>query len=93
MESILTCADLYFKNVSRLQAERGVLTSQLRSSSSIDMCDADALAPCLDKLLANLKGEHVLRIMLNRFMWSKLLTPVQCSKAAVYRCVWLCRHV
>jgi hypothetical protein len=47
--------------------------------------DDSAMKPWLDRLASNLKREHVLRVMLNSFVWGKIFTPVQCAKAAVYR--------
>jgi hypothetical protein len=54
------------------------------------------MKPWLDRLASNLKREHVLRVMLNSFVWGKIFTPVQCAKAAVYRCaagLFLCFFV
>jgi hypothetical protein len=47
--------------------------------------DDSAMKPWLDRLASNLKREHVLRVMLNSFVWCTIFTPVQCAKAAVYR--------
>jgi hypothetical protein len=47
--------------------------------------DDSAMKPWLDRLASNLKREHVLRVMLNSFVWGKIFSPVQCAKAAVYR--------
>lgn len=92
---ILACAQLYFSNQSRLQHERRVLQQQIRAAS----CDAggqaaallrqpgddDVMQHLLDKMAGNLKREHVLRVMLNAFVWGRIFSHVQCAKAAVYR--------
>lgn len=38
----------------------------------------------LDALASNLKREHVLRIMLNCFVWGRSLNSIQFAKSAVY---------
>lgn len=42
--------------------------------------------PWLIGLTSNLKREHVVRLMLTRFIWDKILTPLQAAKTCVYRC-------
>jgi len=94
---ILACAELYFSNLNRLQLERRVLTTQIRAAASsadhaghqaellLKAPGSNPMRPWLDKLASNIKREHVLRVMLNSFMWGKILSPVQKAKAAVYR--------
>jgi hypothetical protein len=44
-----------------------------------------SLPQVLDALASNLKREHVLRIMLNCFVWGRSLNSIQFAKSAVYR--------
>eukprot|EP00878_Enallax_costatus_P015862 GHUV01016626.1.p1 GENE.GHUV01016626.1~~GHUV01016626.1.p1 ORF type:complete len:407 (+),score=84.71 GHUV01016626.1:469-1689(+) len=89
---ILACAELYFACRAKLQNEQRVLQQQLKLTCptaaenllSIGTADDNPMKPWLDKLANNLKREHVLRVMLNGFVWFKVFTPVQCAKAAVY---------
>jgi hypothetical protein len=46
----------------------------------------------LDALASNLKREHVLRIMLNCFVWGSSLNSIQFAKSAVYRCAAAARR-
>lgn len=90
---ILACAELYFSCRAKLQNEQRALQQQLKSTSAstegllLTTAQEDSpMKPWLDRLANNLKREHVLRVMLNGFVWFKVFTPVQCAKAAVYRC-------
>lgn len=88
---ILACAELYFSSLSQLMHERQALQQALKQAEGglsecqqlllgID-CGLDQLT-LLDRLSSNLKKEHVLRIMLNCFVWGRMLTAVQFAKTA-----------
>ncbi|WIA21214.1 hypothetical protein OEZ85_000458 [Tetradesmus obliquus] len=89
---ILACAELYFSCRAKLQSEQRVLQQHLKataaSTESMLSGDDAAIQPWLDRLASNLKREHVLRVMLNSFVWCTIFTPVQCAKAAVYSHPW-----
>lgn len=90
---ILACAELYFSSLSKLLEQRRVLQQQLKQAD-------EGLSECqkrlrgvdgginqlqvLDALASNLKREHVLRIMLNCFVWGRSLNSIQFAKTAVY---------
>lgn len=92
MNHILACAELYFSCRAKLQNEQRVLQQQLKATcTSMETLllsgasDDNPMKPWLEKLANNLKREHVLRVMLNGFVWFKVFSKVQCAKASVYR--------
>jgi hypothetical protein len=74
-----------------------MLTQQIRAAASsaedvtqqaellLKAPGSNPMRPWLDQLASNIKREHVLRVMLNSFVWGKIFTSVQKAKAAVYR--------
>lgn len=93
---ILACAELYFSCRAKIQNEQRVLQQHLKTTAAsteglllLANSDSDSpMKPWLDKLASNLKREHVLRVMLNSFVWGRIFTPIQCAKAAVYSHPW-----
>eukprot|EP00879_Flechtneria_rotunda_P000231 GHRR01000309.1.p1 GENE.GHRR01000309.1~~GHRR01000309.1.p1 ORF type:complete len:945 (+),score=429.08 GHRR01000309.1:255-3089(+) len=90
---ILACAELYFTSVGKLLDERRSLQQQLKmADEGLSECQKRLLGvdgglnqlQVLDALVSNLKREHVLRIMLNCFVWGRTLNSIQFAKAAVY---------
>ena len=91
MTYILACAELYFSSLSSLMHERQALHEALcRADGALSECQRRLLGvdgtldqlQLLDRLSSNLKREHVLRIMLNCFVWGRILTAVQFAKTA-----------
>lgn len=91
MTYIVACAELYFSSLASLMHEREALHAALvKADGALSECQRrllgvdgtlDQLA-VLDRLTSNLKKEHVLRIMLNCFVWGRILTSVQFAKTA-----------
>lgn len=90
---ILACSELYFSSLCTLMHERQALHEALvKADGALSECQRRLLGidgtidqlDLLDRLSSNLKKEHVLRIMLNCFVWGRILTAVQFAKTAVY---------
>uniref|UniRef100_A0A383WD44 BZIP domain-containing protein n=1 Tax=Tetradesmus obliquus TaxID=3088 RepID=A0A383WD44_TETOB len=90
---ILACAELYFSSMSALLQQRRGLQQQLKQADEgLSECQRRLLGvdgglnqlQVLDALASNLKREHVLRIMLNCFVWGRSLNCLQFAKSAVY---------
>eukprot|EP00878_Enallax_costatus_P000701 GHUV01000811.1.p1 GENE.GHUV01000811.1~~GHUV01000811.1.p1 ORF type:complete len:928 (+),score=335.74 GHUV01000811.1:282-3065(+) len=90
---ILACAELYFSSLTKLLDQRRVLQQQLKQADEgLSECQKrlrglDGIhnqLEVLDALASNLKREHVLRIMLNCFVWGRSLNSIQFAKSAVY---------
>lgn len=88
---ILACAELYFSSLSSLMHERQALhEAMVAADGALSECQRRLLGvdgtldqlSLLDKLSSNLKKEHVLRIMLNCFVWGRILSAVQFAKTA-----------
>lgn len=89
---VLACAELYFSSLSTLLQERTKLQTAMAAAAdgSLSECERrlfglDGISDQLqliEKLSSNLKKEHVLRIMLNCFVWGRILTAVQFAKTA-----------
>jgi hypothetical protein len=94
---------LYFSSLASLMHEREALHAALvKADGALSECQRQLLGidgtldqlAVLDRLTSNLKKEHVLRIMLNCFVWGRILTSVQFAKTAgglgpVWVWVWL----
>ncbi|KAF8063038.1 Orct2 [Scenedesmus sp. PABB004] len=91
--AILACAELYFTSLTRLLDQRRELQERLAAADpGLSECarrlggydgNVDQMT-VLEALANNLKREHVLRIMLNCFVWGRTLTSKQFAQAAVY---------
>eukprot|EP00775_Hariotina_reticulata_P004392 gene4392-4645_t len=90
---VLACAELYFSSLKRLYQERQQLQQHLRAADEgLSECQRRLLGSdgiqhqlqLLDQLQSNLKREHVLRIMMNCFVWGRSLNSLQFAKSAVY---------
>jgi hypothetical protein len=88
---IMACAELYFSSLCSLMQERKALHEALvTADGQLSECQRRLLGidggvdqmALLDRLSSNLKKEHVLRIMLNCFVWGRILTAVQFAKTA-----------
>jgi hypothetical protein len=88
---IMACAELYFSSLCSLMQERKALHEALvKADGQLSECQRRLLGidggvdqmALLDRLSSNLKKEHVLRIMLNCFVWGRILTAVQFAKTA-----------
>ena len=87
----VACAELYFSSLCSLMQERHALHEALvAADGALSECQRrllgvdgglDQLA-LLDRLSNNLKKEHVLRVMLNCFVWGRILSAVQFAKTA-----------
>lgn len=91
LKYIVACAELYFSSLSSLLHERQALYDGLcKADGELSECQRQPLGndgtlnqlQLLDRLSSNLKREHVLRIMLNCFVWGRILTAVQFAKTA-----------
>jgi hypothetical protein len=88
---VTACAELYFSSLCSLMHERQALHAALvQADGALSECQRRLLGvdgtldqlTVLERLSSNLKKEHVLRIMLNCFVWGRILTAVQFAKTA-----------
>ncbi len=88
---ILAFSELYFSSIYSLMQERQTLRKALeacgdalsdRQRPLLVMNGAADQLDLLDRLSRNLKKEHVLRLMLNYFVWARLLSAVQTARMA-----------